>query len=105
MATVLNFVPVMPSRTCPRCEGKGYEAEVFNVFVGEVVAVPCGKCEGSGIFTALAEAQGQVRYWRSMVESLGRARAPKQLRKAYKELESWTNKSAMLSVMRQPVRS
>lgn len=101
MAAILSFTPAMPSQTCPRCEGKGYEASIFNPFVGEVVAVPCGKCDATGQFTALMEAEGEVRYWRSLVESLSHARAPKQLRHAHEQLEFWTNKTAMYAVMRK----
>ncbi len=98
--SLLTFRPAMPRRVCPRCEGKGYEAEVFNQFVGEVVAVPCGMCDASGTFTALMEAQREVRYWRSLVESLGRSRARKQLQHANEQLEFWMNKTAMYGAMR-----
>lgn len=102
MATVLQFTPVVPSTTCPRCEGKGYEAEVFNPFVGEVVAVPCGKCEGTGQFTALANAEGEVRYWRSRYQSAERRpRARKERQQAAEQLEFWTGKVAIYSAMRK----
>lgn len=104
MATILSFAPTMPSQTCPRCEGTRFEASYFNEFVGERVGIPCGKCDATGIFTALAEAEGEVRYWHSLVESLQRRRAPKQLRQAYEQLEFWTNETATYGLMRKSVR-
>lgn len=62
MATILKFKQNRPEgQTCPRCEGSGIEATVFNQFVGETVAIPCGKCEATGWFTSLAHAEGEVR--------------------------------------------
>lgn len=102
MATILTFAPAMPSVTCPRCEGKGYEAEAFNVHVGEVVAIPCGKCDATGRFTALAEAEGEVRYWRSRWQSVEHNyRAKRERQTASEKLEFWTNKAAMYAAMRK----
>jgi hypothetical protein len=103
MATILTFKPALPFTVCPRCDGSGVEATVLNPFTQQSQPLACGKCEATGRFTVLMEAEGNVRYWRSLVESLSRVgvRAPKKLRDARESLEFWTNKAAMYAAMKE----
>lgn len=78
MATILQFAPTKPEgRTCPDCEGSGW-------------------------FTSLAQAEGEVRYWRSRWESVqAHPRARKERQTCAENLEFWTNKAAMYAAMRK----